>query len=64
MRKTQLSCAIIAALASTSLAAQETKAPAKLETIEVTATKRSESIQDVPVAGLCVRWKSIRKPRY
>lgn len=39
MRKTQLSCAIIAALASTSLAAQESKAPAKLETIEVTATK-------------------------
>lgn len=51
MRKTQLSCAIVAALASTSLAAQDTGAPAKLETIEVTATKRSESIQDVPVGG-------------
>merc|ERR1712093_621532 len=50
MRKTQLSCAIVAALATTPLAAQESKAPAKLETIEVTATKRTESIQDVPVA--------------
>ena len=42
MRKTQLSCAIIAALASTSLAAQETKAPAKLETIEVIKTLFAE----------------------
>ena len=59
MRKTQLSCAIIAALASTSLAAQETKAPAKLETIEVTATKRSESIQDVPVAVSALDGKAL-----
>ncbi|GEA04534.1 TonB-dependent receptor [Alteromonas sp. KUL17] len=59
MRKTQLSCAIIAALASTSLAAQETKAPAKLETIEVTATKRSESIQDVPVAVTALNGKAL-----
>ena len=59
MRKTQLSCAIIAALASTSLAAQESKAPAKLETIEVTATKRSESIQDVPVAVSALDGKAL-----
>ncbi|WP_334018284.1 TonB-dependent receptor [Alteromonas sp. S015] len=59
MRKTQLSCAIIAALASTSLAAQESDAPAKLETIEVTATKRSESIQDVPVAVTALNGKAL-----
>lgn len=59
MRKTQLSCAIIAALASTSLAAQESDAPAKLETIEVTATKRSESIQDVPVAVSALDGKAL-----
>ena len=63
MRKTQLSCAIIAALASTSLAAQETKAPAKLETIEVTATKRVNQSK-MSCRSLCVRWKSIRKSRY
>ena len=59
MRKTQLSCAIVAALASTSLAAQDTGAPAKLETIEVTATKRSESIQDVPVAVSALDGKAL-----
>ncbi|WP_218354918.1 TonB-dependent receptor [Alteromonas lipotrueiana] len=53
MRKTQLSCAILAALASGSVYAQQTNdnnSGAKIETIEVTATKRAESIQDVPVA--------------
>lgn len=59
MRKTQLSCAIVAALASTSLAAQESEAPAKLETIEVTATKRTESIQDVPVAVSALNGKAL-----
>ncbi|WP_394220508.1 TonB-dependent receptor [Alteromonas gracilis] len=59
MRKTQLSCAIVAALASTSLAAQDSDAPAKLETIEVTATKRSESIQDVPVAVTALNGKAL-----
>ena len=59
MRKTQLSCAIVAALASTTLAAQESEAPAKLETIEVTATKRSESIQDVPVAVSALDGKAL-----
>ena len=50
MKKTQLSCAILAALASSPVLAQEESKNAKIETIEVTATKRTESIQDVPVA--------------
>lgn len=50
MQKTHLSCAILAALASSSVYAQEVQSKAKIETIEVTATKRTESIQDVPVA--------------
>jgi len=59
MRKTQLSCAIVAALASTPLLAQESEAPAKLETIEVTATKRAESIQNVPVAVTALSGKAL-----
>ncbi len=51
MKKSQLSCAILAALAGLSVHAQEeSSGQAKIETIEVTATKRAESIQDVPVA--------------
>ncbi|NVK57840.1 MAG: TonB-dependent receptor [Alteromonadaceae bacterium] len=50
MRKTHLSCAIIAALASHGAMAQSSGSKASIETIEVTATKRTESIQDVPVA--------------
>ncbi|MCC2616371.1 TonB-dependent receptor [Aestuariibacter halophilus] len=51
MRKTKLSCAIIAALAAPHVAtAQETGAKAQIETIEVTARKRTESIQDIPVS--------------
>ncbi|GGF64113.1 TonB-dependent receptor [Alteromonas lipolytica] len=50
MQKTRISCAILAALASSPLYAQETQSKAQFETIEVTATKRTESIQDVPVA--------------
>ena len=56
MHKTRLSCAIVAALAASPVHAQEAQSKAKIETIEVTATKRSESIQDVPVA---VRMKFI-----
>lgn len=60
MRKTQLSCAIVAALASTSLSAQEAdSAKAKIETIEVTATKRTESIQDVPVSVTALDGKAL-----
>ena len=53
MQKTKLSCAILSALTATSLYAQEqaTVPPkAQIETIQVTATKRSESIQDIPVS--------------
>ena len=52
MHKKKLSCAVLAALASMAANAQETDADAraKIETIEVTATKRTESIQDIPVA--------------
>lgn len=49
MKKTKLSCAVIAALTATCLHAEE-GSKAQLETIEVTATKRSQSIQEVPVA--------------
>ncbi|WP_158768793.1 TonB-dependent receptor [Paraglaciecola sp. L1A13] len=53
MRISKLSCAVIAALATTSAFAQEDASKAgkaHIETIEVTATKRSESIQDIPVS--------------
>ncbi|MEW9796665.1 TonB-dependent receptor [Alteromonas sp. CYL-A6] len=61
MRKSQLSCAIVAALAATPLAAQETTAQSKskIETIEVTATKRTESIQDVPVSVTALDGKAL-----
>ena len=52
MKINKLSYAIITALSMSSLAsAQTSPAPKKrvIETIEVTATKRTESIQDVPV---------------
>ncbi|TDF39962.1 TonB-dependent receptor [Alteromonadaceae bacterium M269] len=48
--KTKLSCAVIAALSTGTAFAQESESKAQIETIQVTATKRSESIQDVPVA--------------
>ena len=53
MRKSKLSYAVVAALATTSVYAQEASpkaGKASIETIEVTATKRSESIQDIPVS--------------
>ncbi|WP_158967846.1 TonB-dependent receptor [Paraglaciecola sp. L3A3] len=50
MKKTKISCAIVTALAFTPAIAQTKPAKAQIETIEVTATKRSESIQDVPVS--------------
>lgn len=53
MKINKLSYAIITALSASSLAmaqdATEVKEGPKIETIEVTATKRTESIQDVPV---------------
>lgn len=53
MLKSKISIAVIAALASSAIYAQAPapkKAKAKIETIEVTATKRTESIQDIPVS--------------
>jgi outer membrane receptor protein involved in Fe transport len=53
MRISKLSYAVIAALTTTSVYAQEAAPKAgkvSIETIEVTATKRSESIQDIPVS--------------
>jgi outer membrane receptor protein involved in Fe transport len=50
MKKNKLSYAVLAALAATPSYAQEQAGKAKIETIEVTATKRSESIQDIPVS--------------
>ncbi len=52
MKFTRLHCAVLTALAvSGSLSAEEAnkQKKAKIEVIEVTATKRTESIQDVPV---------------
>lgn len=50
MNKTKISCAIVTALALNPAIAQEKPAKAQIETIEVTATKRTESIQEVPVS--------------
>ncbi|WP_026375200.1 TonB-dependent receptor [Aestuariibacter salexigens] len=51
MKMNKVSCAVLAALTAVSVQAQEDDQKAKkIETIEVTATKRAESIQDIPVA--------------
>ena len=50
MNRTKISCAIVTALALNPAIAQENSAKAQIETIQVTATKRSESIQDIPVS--------------
>lgn len=50
MNKTKISCAIVTALALNPAIAQEKTAKAQIETIQITATKRTESIQDVPVS--------------
>ena len=50
MRKTKLTYAVLAALSTSGFAlAQDVNEKIQIETIEVTATKRAESIQDVPV---------------
>jgi iron complex outermembrane receptor protein len=55
--KRKITCAVLLAMAGSvpAIAAQEaaaegSKSKAKIETIEVTATKRTESIQDIPVS--------------
>ena len=59
MKKTQLSCAIVAALASSPIYAQVKNEKAQIETIEVTATKRTESIQDIPVSVTALNGKAL-----
>ena len=64
MKLTKLNCAVLAAIAaSSSLYAEEAnkQEKAKIEIIEVTATKRTESIQDVPVTVSALTGDSLEK---
>ncbi|MGB0937520.1 MAG: TonB-dependent receptor [Colwellia sp.] len=62
MKLTKLHCAVLTAIAaSTPIYAEEVKEKAQIETIEVTATKRSESIQDVPVTVTAITGDSLEK---
>jgi len=64
MKFTKLHCAVITALAASgSLYAEEAnnEDKAKIEVIEVTATKRAESIQDVPVTVTALTGDSLEK---
>jgi outer membrane receptor protein involved in Fe transport len=64
MKFTKLHCAVLAAIAASgSLNAEEVKKQekAKIEVIEVTATKRTESIQDVPVTVSALSGASLKK---
>jgi outer membrane receptor protein involved in Fe transport len=64
MKFTKLHCAVLTALAASgTLYAEETekKQNASIETIEVTATKRTESIQEVPVTVTALTGDSLEK---
>lgn len=64
MKFTKLHCAVLTAIAaSSSLYAEEAKKQekAKIEVIEITATKRTESIQDVPVTVTALTGDSLEK---
>lgn len=64
MKFTKLHCAVLTALAASgSLYAEEanTQEKAKIEVIEVTATKRTESIQEVPVTVTALTGDSLEK---
>ena len=64
MKFTKLHCAVLTAIAaSSSLYAQEVKKQEKasIEVIEVTATKRAESIQEVPVTVTALTGDSLEK---
>ena len=64
MKLTKLHCAVLTAIvASSSLYAEEAKKTKKatIEIIEVTATKRTESIQDVPVTVTALTGNSLEK---
>ncbi|MFC3096113.1 TonB-dependent receptor [Alteromonas sediminis] len=60
MKLAKVSCAVLAALTAGAGLAQETSNKATIETIEVTATKRTESIQDVPVAVSALSGESLK----
>ncbi|MGQ8366097.1 TonB-dependent receptor [Glaciecola sp. 1036] len=62
MMKSKLSLAILAAMASNTAFAQDNETSqdeSKIETIEVTATKVAESIQDVPVTVSALNGKAL-----
>ena len=59
MKKAKLSCAVIAALSAPHLYAQEDDTKIQIETIEVTATKRAESIQEIPVSVTALNGESL-----
>jgi iron complex outermembrane receptor protein len=62
MKFTKLHYAVLTALAASgTLYAEETKKRASIETIEVTATKRVESIQEVPVTVTALTGDSLEK---
>ncbi|MBO9490039.1 TonB-dependent receptor [Endozoicomonas sp. G2_1] len=59
MKKAKLSCAIIAALSAPYVSAEDDNKN-QLEVIEVTASKRTESIQDVPVAVTALSGENLK----
>lgn len=60
MKFNKLHCAVLTALAASgNIYAEEVQKKASIETIEVTATKRSESIQDVPVTVTALTGNSL-----
>ncbi|MCC2603770.1 TonB-dependent receptor [Planctobacterium marinum] len=59
MHKSRICCAVIAALATAGVNAQESTGKAALETIEVTATKRTESVQEIPVSVTAINGSAL-----
>jgi len=64
MKLTKLHCAVLTAFATSGYVSAEEieqKDKAKIEVINVTATKRTESIQDVPVTVTAISGESLEK---
>jgi outer membrane receptor protein involved in Fe transport len=62
MKLSKLHCAVLTAIvASSSLYAEEAEKKTKIEVIEVTATKRAESIQEVPITVTALTGDSLEK---
>lgn len=61
MKLTKLHCAVLTALAASGALYAEEEQESKIEVIEVTATKRSESIQEVPVTVTALTGDSLEK---